>query len=159
MKTRKIIILVFAMALGYTSYAQTKFEKAQQGINTLVSIQETPIGGDAYFKVSLCDLTVISTGAKSSSVKVETTRDHYIGYIDKAELAGLVSGLKKMQKLLTDNPDKKMTYIYRLTGDLWFYATYAANITVVYENGRTVVNMDKVIKLLDAAKNGTPIED
>ena len=78
MKTRKFIFLLFAVVAGLTCNAQTKYEKAQQGINTIVSIKETPIGG-TYFKVTLCDLTVLSTGVKASSVKVEYPREHYIG--------------------------------------------------------------------------------
>lgn len=160
MKTRKIIILIFAMLLGYCSNAQTKFEKAQQGINTLVSIKETLIGRDPL-KVSVSDLTVISTGAKTSSVKVEYPYKHYIGYIDKPELAGLINALKKMHKMLTDNPDDNTTYAYRLTGDMWFYSK-SQTVYIVFEDGYYSMSIDtfaKFIKLLEAAKNGTPIKD
>lgn len=154
MKTQKTLLLLFlALVVGFSCSAQTKYEKAQQGINTIVSIKETPIGG-TYFKVTLCDLTVLSTGVKASSVKVEYPREHYIGYIDKAELAGLVSGLKKIQKLLKETPDNNTTYVYRLTGGLWFYADNAVNIHVVFDDGDLYHNMDNVIELLEAAKNG-----
>lgn len=162
MKIRKIIILFFAIVLGYTINAQTKYEKAQQGINTLVSIQETHVGTklsmDAI-KVSLCDLTIVSTGVKYSSVKLESPTKGYVGYIDKAELAGLVNALKKIQKLYTSKENKEMKYVYRLTGDLWFYTTGENYIRVVYENGYTIHYLDAVVNLLESAKNGTPIED
>lgn len=157
MKTRKIIILLFAIVLGYTSNAQTKYEKAQQGINTLISIKESIVGGP-YPTVKLCDLTILSSGVKISSVKIESP-DHS-GYIDKPELSGLVSGLKKMKKLLEDNPDNNTEYVYRLTGGLSFYSRDAKYIYIFFGDGSHEKHyMDDVIKYLEAAKNGTPIKN
>ena len=159
MKTHKTLLLLFlALVVGISCSAQTKYEKAQQGINTLVSIKETFIGGN-YFKVSLSDLTVISTGVKTSSVKIEYPYKHYVGYIDKPELAGLISALKKMQKMLTDNPDNNTTYVYRLTGDMWFYSKNSLTVYMVFDDGYVDVNFTNLIQLLEAAKNGTPLQN
>lgn len=153
MKTIKTLVLSVALITGYSCNAQSKYEKAQQGINTLISIKEIPITYGTYPVVKLCDMTIPSTGVKISSVKV--IESGHTGYIDKPELVGLINALKKMQKLLTDNPDDYTEYVYRLSGGLTFYANNAEKIRIIWEDGYSdLVTLANLIEYLEAAKNG-----
>lgn len=153
MKTIKALVLSITLIAGFTCNAQSKYEKAQQGINTLISIKETAITYGTYPVVKLCDMTIPSTGAKLSSVKI--IESGHTGYIDKPELIGLINALKKMQKLLTDNPNDNTEYVYRLTGGLTFHAKTAERIGIIWEDGYSdVVSMTNLIEYLEAAKNG-----
>ena len=153
MKTIKALVLSITLIAGFTCNAQSKYEKAQQGINTLISIKETAITYGTYPVVKLSDLTIPSTGVKLSSVKVILSG--HTGYIDKPELVGLINALKKMQKLLSDNPNDNTEYVYRLTGGLTFYAENAERVSIIFEDGyRGIVKMADLIEYLEAAKNG-----
>lgn len=153
MKTIKAFVLSVVLIAGFTCNAQSKYEKAQQGINTLISIKETAITYGTYPVIKLSDLTIPSTGVKLSSIKV--IESGHIGYIDKPELAGLINALKKMQKLLTDNPNDNTEYVYRLTGGLTFHAKNAEKIQIIWGDGYSdLVNLAILIEYLEAAKNG-----